>query len=835
MLSENDKQTLIRNLSRNRVILVTGSGFSTEAISLCGNKLPVGSQLSKALWTYLYDSEYDGQTSLKTLYEAALHHRKGRAALRDFLRSQLAVDHYPEWYRLVPKWYWRRIYTFNADDLLEKVYRDTTTVGLERIVAPAHYSERDGFLRKVQYIKLHGSIDEDRDLTFGIREYGIRSAGPADVWYQHFVEDYSTLPTLFVGTELDEQLFWQYIELRGAQGDRGPKVRRPKCLLVSPTVSKPNEEVLARYNIIPVRTTAKEFFQWLDSNADTLSRENVLRLVDPTLEPALLAAEHGASTADVTTIEYFYSVFRAPIRPVNSRTRATFLLGIPPTWDDIASDVDAPREVNEVLRGLLIKAIEQESFDVISVYSAAGGVKSTICKRVALDLVDEGHTVYFSDGEIRPDPDRLYLYLRTLEHRSFLFFDNAGHDFALIAELWDRVKDLPTRPVLVLATRSNDLAFRGYQLARIGRSYDEFAIPNLTAADIESILAKLDQHDLLGELKGRTHQQQVEIFRDKARKQILVAMREATSGRGFDDIIRDEFAHVEPREARVLYLVASLASDAEYGLSVQQMITSMDLPPSQTQVLIEKSLAGILIQQEYDPSKYQIRHPAIAHFVLEAAPREVLTEAVIALLRTLSAVLPQGRDRRWSRAFRAYRDIINHRRLHTMFSNRPDLVRNIYEAIKPFYRDDGHYWLQYGSYEIEYGDNIDVAENYIGQADALLPHNRQVQTATAHLLMKKAATAQTAAAAKPLMEEAVALLRLQMMDPRVSLHPLHIFGSQMITYIRRWVPLNLRSESFRDVHDELRRSIPDHLRTHPELARLIEDLKRSELETVIRP
>jgi len=78
-----------------------------------------------------------------------------------------------------------------------------------------------------------------------------------------------------------------------------------------------------------------------------------------------------------------------------------------------------------------------------------------------------------------------------------------------------------------------------------------------------------------------------------------------------------------------------------------------------------------------------------------------------------------GRERRLSRAFRVYRDAINHRRLQSLFLQRPDLVRNIYDEIRPLYRDDGHYWLQYASYEIEYGSEMDLAENHLKQAAAL--------------------------------------------------------------------------------------------------------------------
>ena len=421
MLSENDKQNLVRNLARGRVTLVTGAGFSADAMNISGEHLPVGSQLARSLWKFLYDTDYDGKTSLRTLYAAAQTHRKGKEALRDFLDSQLRVKEFPAWYLTIANWFWRRVYTFNADDLLECVFADHGVPVLDTIVAPAAYRERDAFLRTIQYVKLHGSINDEKDLTFGPREYGARAAARADLWYLHFVEDYSTLPALFVGTELDEPLLWQYVELRGAQQARGAKVRRPKCFLVSPNISKPNEEVLEQFNIVSIRSTAQRFFEWLSEQMAPPRREDVLRLIDPSLEPALRASELGTPASEVALAEYFFSFFRVPIRPTNPRVRATFLLGTPPTWEDIAADVDAHREIDDVVSRTLLDAMKRDSADVLIISSAAGGGKSTICKRVAMELVDLGYSVYFSDGESSPHPEKIASYLAKLEERTFLF------------------------------------------------------------------------------------------------------------------------------------------------------------------------------------------------------------------------------------------------------------------------------------------------------------------------------------------------------------------------------------------------------------------------------
>jgi len=173
--------------------------------------------------------------------------------------------------------------------------------------------------------------------------------------------------------------------------------------------------------------------------------------------------------------------------------------------------------------------------------------------------------------------------------------------------------------------------------------------------------------------------------------------------------------------------------------------------------------------------------------------------------------------------------------MQSLFPGKYALVTHVYESIMDYYADEGHYWLQYGSYELVLGDSLDKAENYINQAAALMPNSVQVTTATAHLLFKKSLVTQTLASAEALMQEACKILRAQMAEIQtIQVHPYHIFGSQMKAYIRTWVPEAERAEKYRALHDELRRLIPLYLRADADLRQLLEAIKRAELETVIR-
>ena len=400
------------------------------------------------------------------------------------------------------------------------------------------------------------------------------------------------------------------------------------------------ENVLDKYNIVAVHATGKEFFEWLAENCPRHRRETILRVLDPTLEPALHDAETGIPEANVALAEYFYSILKVPSLLSRHGRRSLFLLGSPPTWDDIAAGFDAHREVNDVIRNKLRDALENGEPDFIIISASAGSGKSTLAKRAAVQLVADGYSVFFSEGQSRPDPDKLANYVRAFDRRVLLIFDHAGWDLREIGEFYEKTRSLRYKPIIVVVARSNDFLRFKYYLAKVAH-VERIRVPLLSDADINSLISVLESNKLLGELRKMSAAERFEVFRTKAHKQILVAMREATTGRGFDEIITDEFAKVEPLNAKLLYLVAAIPSIENYGITLAQMVTAMQLPANETLNLAEDSLADILVPKEGESGHFVIRHPIIARFVVDnIAPREILAHATLGFLRAISTVLP---------------------------------------------------------------------------------------------------------------------------------------------------------------------------------------------------
>ncbi len=263
-------------------------------------------------------------------------------------------------------------------------------------------------------------------------------------------------------------------------------------------------------------------------------------------------------------------------------------------------------------------------------------------------------------------------------------------------------------------------------------------------------------------------------------------MRRATLGAGFDDIIKDEFLKLEPLEAKMLYLCASFATAAEFSISKQQLLACVTARPAEVSNLISHNLRGILIPTS-NPERFLARHRVIAEFVVDKiAPRSVLKEAYISFLQALAHDIPFAG--KLNASVRLYRRIINHTTVYKRFSFHLAEARLIYSSIAPFFNRDHHFWLQYGSLELEYGE-LHQAANYIEQAYQYAPDDDFVQTTRGLLLYKQSIAATQPEVAKDFRDRARDIIKAQAQARPLDHYPCHVFCANELNWINRWLTL----------------------------------------------
>jgi tetratricopeptide (TPR) repeat protein len=787
MFERGDEQYLIRAMNRNQVNLFVGAGFSTLARNRLGNPLPTGWELAKLIWDFLgYTSAFDASTSLAELYEALLASGKPVPEISSFLTDHLIAVETATAYQEITKVFWSRIYTTNIDNVLDLVYSRVRDPRLDVKRFPNdELPDRDATLDKIQGVFLHGKLPcTPSDVTFSISQFA-RRATPHDHLYDHFVRDYATKTTLFVGTSLNEPLLWQYIELRKAKrADLGEE--RPKSFLITSSINEPKRQLLSSMNVVPIVAETGHFLAWLASKAGDLhGKDDVLRVTIPGLVELLKSAADGER--ELRAVKEFGRHFHiVPTDPATARnSRSLFLLGASPKWEDLLFERDAPREVTATL----VEKVERElgqppRIALLPLLGSAGSGKSTLMRRAAIQLAQSGHTCYLTNCEELARFEDIARALSQIGRRSVLFFDNAETILGYLPGLFAALTTIDAPPICVVACRVNEFERIAPRIPDQVVT-DETLVPHLSRDEIAALLGILDRENLLGRLKGMNGQQRITEFESKANKQILVAMREATSGRGFDEIIEDEFGSLVPDEAKVLYLCVALATEAGHRLTAQEFVGCSDTAPAECLAILNRNLRDIVLRTGVNDELLMLRHRKIAeHMVNRAAPRPLLRDAYLRLLSVLSTEIG-GLSRR-SRAFALFKSLIHHHIVFKRFEESFDAARLVYDSVLPKFSTNAQFLLQYGSLEMEAG-NLEVAQNYLNQADSLDAGNAFIKNAQGQLLLKKAIRAASKAAAIDLRDEGSAILMENIDNPELDdAYCYHIYCQLRLMWIRVW-------------------------------------------------
>jgi hypothetical protein len=816
MFSKDDEKYLKRVIGNNQVILFVGSGFSSEAKNRLLQPFPLGKELGAILWSFLgYDGDYDG-TSLSEMYQAFQAVGIKRDKKREFLENHLLSGEIPESYSTITEPFWYKIYTINVDDILHNIYYKTGK-RISELIYPFHeYEERDQSLNKTQIIYLHGKLPcEPEQLIFSTQQYA-KSQLAHQPLYSQFVYDYATLPTIFVGTDLNEPIFERYIEAR--EGRFGYRELRPKSFLITKSLSPVKIDNLKNhYNVHYIKGSVSDFMNWINSIKDDLpSREDILRKTLPNLLN-LYEFDQNQIYRRKTLEEFAKGFNKIPKDSTPIRERSAFLLGASPRWNDILLELDIPRSITRELISSVEKSIEQmdqnSKAKVFILTGYAGSGKSTILKRLGLSLAQNGRTAFLSYSDYLPRIEDIINTLEIISDQVILLLDNANNVVSQLPNLLDSLRSLHTKqPIIILSIRSNNFDRLNYYLDPDLVDIERFNIPDLNDTEINHLIDKLDQNNLLGVLKGKSTTERFKEFKYRAHRQILIAMKEATNGKSFNDIIESEFDSINPEEARILALCIALNTELGYTNSKQDFIGFSKVSHLEALNYLETALNGTIIWVG-NKDRFMLRHKILAEYIIKhCATLEMLKESYIRVLSILAPELKKSIGP--SRKFNLYKSLINHQVLYHRFKEDIEQAREVFDSITEYFNDDAHFWLQYGSLEVEgIGGDLNLAENYLNQAESIAPDYFYIQNAKCNLYYKLSHIQSEYSQALHYKERADLMAQnLLISVGKQEPHIYHIYCNGRYYFIKKWVqdPFYKKIEL-----SNLRRTILTAIKIHP--------------------
>ncbi|HCD9316762.1 TPA: tetratricopeptide repeat protein, partial [Enterobacter hormaechei] len=252
---------------------------------------------------------------------------------------------------------------------------------------------------------------------------------------------------------------------------------------------------------------------------------------------------------------------------------------------------------------------------------------------------------------------------------------------------------------------------------------------------IKDLLDKLDKFQCLGLIKDLAREKQEEAFRNKAGRQILVALYEVTMGKSFEDIVFDEYNNIEPEQARLIY--RTICALNRLGVPVRTGIIHriFGVP---FEIFKQKffspleNIVQVISPSNNDDYAYQARHPLIAEFVFA---RTMLNEVD---KEDLYFDLIDSLDIGYSSDKKAYREIIKARNLMALF-NDPLIVRRIYDAARQIGEYDDYYHQQIAIFEMKRKNpNFRLAEQHLDIAAEIAPYNPTINHTRSELELQKA-------------------------------------------------------------------------------------------------
>jgi len=607
-------QRLSQLIQRGECVLFLGAGVSMDSGT------PTGQGLADEIGTSFFGTSPDTYT-LDIVSEMAAD--EGRRALNEWLRDRF-IDLEPKGALLsLPNFRWKSIYTVNFDTLVEKAY--------ERAPTPAQkirtfYSDKDQLTRlkpgEVPFYKLHGCITrantDDGRLVLTQDDFA-QARKVRQRLFARLIDDVSDYTVFYVGFRRNDVDFRQVLlEIEEAAGHL-TEIRRSYAL--QPHFTDVEARFWDQKRVALINSRAGDFFDALEANfspeqrvIDTSEQQKEIEL------PPLIKRKPMIPLEVLQDAEQNFEIIdeRAALQEPNI---ADFFLGAPPNWGTIAAGVDAARTItDEILNAVLIDILlDRHDAQFVLLHAEAGSGKATILKRLGLELALTWDRVVLA---LKPYGTLDFLVLERLaqatRERVYVLVNDASSMAREISEVMKNARQAKTKLTIIAKARTNEWgeAHEGYTFPVI----EEFELGPLNRSEIDALLERLEQNNALGLLTGASHEAQVAAFEAKADRQLLVALREATEGKRFDEIVVNEYDRIPSPDGHRAYLLVAAMHNLGIFTRAGLLRRALDIPFVDLKERVFDPTTKVIVSRDVlgeDEQYYSTRHQLIANIVFD--------------------------------------------------------------------------------------------------------------------------------------------------------------------------------------------------------------------------
>lgn len=711
-LSANEAAQLVRGIAESQYNLLLGAGFSMSATDHAGRALPSGPGLSHDINRDFSLGFEDSQAgNLPVVFDEARHLPKDQgAALARYLKRRFTRTR-PTWHGKVLDLPFERIWTLNIDDLFDQIKRTesrefaASAVNWTDDLAPPKISSGN-----VQIVHLHGraaSLGESCEgIIFALREYAkaVRSRGD---WHSEFWNQWLQRPFLVVGARLVDEFDLAEALTRGTVAEDATGF---PTIAVVKGLSAIDERRLRRGHVIPIDADAQQFFDALTHEIDCY-RERHAEISRSVLLPALVARfnQQFAVLAEGRSA---------------SRRPHDFYGGDEPEWQDIASNLDAPRQVTDAAFRSLAERGGSNASGVILFTGDPGAGRTTALYRVGQLMIRAGYRVFKFRELDRPDVEAVAGWLKA-NPKTFLLFDNAADFAGTIGEILIRCKAQGAKALIAVAERSRRASILEQDLR--ADLIQSFELGQVNRPDALSIAKKRDSVARLGIATGWSEQKLWYYFKREKAGDLFMALSGLEQGRGFFSRIDAEWRAIAEKatkaQLRALYAIA-LVHRFGYSLPARVALDIAGNERLDELGFFESPYNEVVVA---DARGLRYRHRMLAeHVYRQHVPVVARYDISLDCVKSLAPLVSPSSMRQRTYPVLVLRQVMDK---DSVVSNAGsvELARSWYEALRADFDWNGRYWDQRALLESDAGHH-DRAYSYAKKSVSVHRHAFSLNT-----------------------------------------------------------------------------------------------------------
>lgn len=621
-------------LESGECVLFIGSGIGNNLLDQDGNKAPNAKLLAEEMAKH-FSIDAGGIYDLPQISKI-VEIRKGRVELEKYLQkrlSNLIPDKHFQW---LSNLRWKSIFTTNYDRGIQRAYELNPKPPQKFITissSPNLVSCKHNF--EIPIYHLHGSLFDSTSSHIIITEDD----------YSHYTErraslfnilktEFATSCVLYIGYA-NHDPNWKIV-LDEMTREFFPS-SMPYAYRISPDTSPLDKEILKDKNIETIEATFEEFAQVASAIIPNAKDDFIsLDAMRATIPKDLIKAFEKNPQAVVRLLASWTYVNAAPFHE-KSNIRS-FLRGDRPNWALVAGNQDFERDIETACYDdMLDYATSSSNRPHVSIIlgSAGYGVTTFIMSLAARVVKDRAAAVFMLKPGCSIIEGDIEFATICFPDRPFFFIDNAADFCTTLESIIQNFRDTNKSSMFILGERLNE--WRQCHGRVRGKEYE---LEPLSDPEIYRLIDCLAKYGELNKLEHLSPELQFNAIKVNYRKELLVAMREATEGKSFDAILEDEFRNIRDSTSRQLYLTVCCFYQHGAYLRDKLLADLMDMPLEDIYRLTKDATDGVVIYDTIDENKgsysARARHRIIAAIVWErcgsTAQREQLLQLSLSKL-----------------------------------------------------------------------------------------------------------------------------------------------------------------------------------------------------------